>query len=120
MPRRAVAKRSMRVLGTGQSLTRPATQPPRQSERSFQAQVLAYATLRGWRAYHTHDSRHSASGFPDLVLVRRPYVLFVELKRDGERPTGAQQAWLDALIDCGLDASVWHPLDWPELERRLR
>src|SRR5688572_19177552 len=42
-----------------------------QTERAFQAQVVKYARLMGWTAYHTHDSRRSQAGFPDLVLVRR-------------------------------------------------
>ncbi len=41
-------------------------------EKPFQAQVVELARLSGWLTYHTHDSRRSQSGFPDLVLVRAP------------------------------------------------
>ena len=40
------------------------------SEEEFQQQVIDLATLRGWRHYHTRDSRRSAEGFPDLILAR--------------------------------------------------
>ena len=40
------------------------------TEKKFQAAVLQIANMYGWLAYHTHDSRRSAPGFPDLVLVR--------------------------------------------------
>jgi hypothetical protein len=67
---------------------------PRQTERSFQAQVVKLAELLGWRCYHTLRSEGSASGFPDLVLVRarhpKPRVIFAELKADRGRLTDDQ------------------------------
>jgi VRR-NUC domain len=90
-----------------------------QSEASFQQQVYDAARALGWHAYHTWDSRHSAAGFPDLVLVRRPWLIVAELKRDGEHPSAAQQVWLDELAACGIETHVWHPADWPAIERRL-
>ena len=42
---------------------------PRQTEDQWQSAVIEYARLMGWLVYHTHDSRHSEKGFPDLVLV---------------------------------------------------
>lgn len=88
---------------------------PPQSERSFLQQVTDAARALGWCAYHTHDSRHSAAGFPDLILTRRPRCLAVELKRDGEQPTMAQWGWLDELGACGIETHVWHPSDWETL-----
>lgn len=85
---------------------------PPQSERSFQQQMYDAARLLGWKAYHTHDARHSAAGFPDLILTRRPRVLAAELKRDGERPTPAQLAWLEELAASGVETFVWTPADW--------
>lgn len=92
---------------------------PRQSERSFQQQVYDAARMLGWRAYHTRDSRGSTAGFPDLVLVRRPRLLFAELKREGEQPTPEQAEWLDELWGCGCEAYVWRPSDWPTVQRVL-
>jgi hypothetical protein len=92
---------------------------PRQTEKEFQAAVLELAHLRQWRSYHTWISIHSTGGFPDLVLVRRPRLLFVELKREGKLPTEKQQAWLDELRACGQDARLWTPTDWDEIREAL-
>jgi hypothetical protein len=68
------------------------------TEKEWQAQVLDLARLYGWRhAYHTFDSRRSASGFPDLVLVRER-ALFAELKSKSGKVSAAQADWLAALV----------------------
>lgn len=107
---------------------------PKQSERDWQTTVLQYAALRGWKHYHDQATnaprrctgcgaiRHlprNAPGWPDLVLVRRPDVLFVELKSDSGKVDDDQQAWIDELRACGQRVYVWRPADWPEVERVL-
>jgi hypothetical protein len=57
------------------------------NERSFQGAVIELAQLGGFLAYHTYDSRRSAKGFPDLVLVRGERLLFAELEIDTGRVT---------------------------------
>ncbi len=89
------------------------------SETAFQDSVTDLAKLRGWKWYHTHDSRRSQSGWPDLVLIRPPRLLIRELKREGENPTEEQAWWLEALRRCGIDVGVWRPSDWPEIEVSL-
>lgn len=89
-------------------------------ERDWQRTVLDAARAFGWAAYHTHDSRRSAPGFPDLVLARPPRLLFVELKTETGRVAPAQQAWLDTLAACGAQVAVWRPSDWPLVEAILR
>lgn len=90
------------------------------SERDFQAQVLQLARLTGWRVYHTHDSRRSAPGFPDLVLVRPPMVVFAELKSKGGKLRPEQREWLEALGRCGsVEVRLWRPQDFGEMERTL-
>ena len=37
------------------------------TEKQFQSHIVQYAKMRGWLVYHTHDSRRSEPGFPDLV-----------------------------------------------------
>lgn len=83
------------------------------SERDFQAQVIKLATTLGWRHYHTHDSRRSPAGFPDLVLVNpaRRRVMYRELKAERGRVSTMQQDWLGMLSACGVDAGVWRPSD---------
>lgn len=93
---------------------------PLQSEASFQAQVVKLAELLRYRVYHTWNSMHSTGGFPDLVLARRPRVIFAELKRQDKGPTPDQQAWLDELRACGQEAYLWKPSDWDEIARILR
>jgi hypothetical protein len=60
--------------------------------------------------YHTHDSRRSPSGFPDLVIVG-DRVLYRELKTAKGKVSDAQAAWLHALVLAGQDACVWRPAD---------
>jgi hypothetical protein len=82
--------------------------------------VVRYARLMGWSAYHTYDSRRSAAGFPDLVLVRRPRVVWAELKSERGRLTDDQRAWIEELRACGQAVFVWRPSNWEEIERALR
>jgi len=90
--------------------------PIEPSEREFQASVIAAARLRGWLVYHTHDSRRSQPGFPDLVLVRGRQIMFWELKASRGRLTPEQSVWLDALEavvpDPEVAAAVVRPDDW--------
>ena len=67
------------------------------TEKDLQALVVGAADAGGWLVYHTHDSRRSPAGFPDLVLVRGTEVLFVELKSERGRVRPDQQVWMDAL-----------------------
>lgn len=83
-------------------------------EKPFQEGVLKLARFHGFTLrYHTHDSRRSAPGFPDLVLVnpRTGRILFRELKTNKGRVSPEQQEWLDGLTACGIDAGVWRPND---------
>jgi hypothetical protein len=81
------------------------------SEKQLQATVVEACKAAGLLCYHTFDSRRSASGFPDLVIVGRGGVLFRELKTAKGRVSVEQQAWLDALVAAGADAAVWRPAD---------
>lgn len=92
----------------------------RQTERQFMAQVVRLAEMLGWRTYHVFDSRRSAAGFPDLVLVRRPRCLFVEVKSQRGHLTPDQIAWLRDLDACGLETYCWRPSDWRQIESILR
>ena len=88
------------------------------SEKEFQALVVECAKLRGWRHYHTHDSRRSPSGFPDLVLVR-DRVLYRELKTERGKVSKDQKEWIGALNAARQDAKVWRPKDWNEILTEL-
>jgi hypothetical protein len=112
-------------------------------EAAFQAQVIEAAASLGWGLiYHTHDSRRSQKGFPDLVMVRGTRLLFVELKRVGEKPRVEQVAWLEGLEQVAaalrdlvrllavdpraewmrqpsVEVYVWHPDQWAEIREVL-
>lgn len=90
------------------------------SEAQFQRTVIELARLRGWAVYHTHDSRHSEAGFPDLVMARMDRLIFAELKRDGEGPSPYQALWLELLQATPAETFLWHPADWVEIEETLR
>ncbi len=89
------------------------------TEAAFQRMVIKLASLYRWRVYHTHDSRRSQAGFPDLVLVRGQQLLFVELKTDTGKVMPEQWAWIVALLDAGQDARIWRPADWKAIEATL-
>lgn len=92
------------------------------TEKAFQAQVVELGLLLGWRLqYHTFDSRRSAAGFPDLVMVNivQKRLLFAELKILPRRPTNMQETWLGYLRACGQEAYLWYPEDWAVIQRIL-
>jgi hypothetical protein len=81
------------------------------SEDQVARAVAQMVKQLGLLGYHTFDSRRSASGFPDWLIVGPGGVIFRELKRQNKNPTRAQQAWLDALTAAGADAGTWRPSD---------
>ena len=77
------------------------------------------AQYLGWITYHTHDSRRSDPGFPDLVLVREK-VKWREVETDKGRMSPAQMEWQRILKDAGQDVGIWRPAMWDEIEKELR
>jgi hypothetical protein len=126
-------------------------------EWAFQEKVLGLARFYGWRVYHPPDNRAIATsrgrvrkqavepGFPDLVLVRGPELIFAELKTKRGRVSPAQRDWLEALRVVGelvhitgddlkrrvpdlvamtlvlpvVDVYEWRPAELPAIEARL-
>ena len=93
---------------------------PPQSERSFQCQVIEAARGLGWKPYWSWSSLHSPKGWPDLVLIRRPRIVFLELKAQRTPVTPEQHETIEALRACGLTAMVARPSDWDDVMRILR
>lgn len=90
------------------------------SEAAFQQQITNLATWYGFTLqYHTHDSRRSNPGWPDLVLCRPPEVLFIEVKTAKGRIRPEQQEWVDSLVACGLEAMIIRPADFDQIHERL-
>lgn len=114
---------------------------PAQSEAAFQQQVIQLARFYGWRHFHVHDSRRSAPGFPDLVLLRGAELIFAELKTASGRVRAEQIEWLRDLTAISaavedtvsrlvgvpgaahpppvVDVFVWRPADFDALHARL-
>ena len=88
-------------------------------EQEFQAFVVTLAKQLGWYVYHTHDSRGSEAGFPDLTMVRDQVLLFAELKRESGRVTAAQQRVHRLFEGAGCPVLVWRPSDWPAVVETL-
>lgn len=87
---------------------------PAMTEHELMDGIIAAGRRLGYRVYHTHDSRHSAAGFPDLVLVGTQYgaVLYVECKSDRGSLRPAQREWIEALRDIGELTYVVRPKDY--------
>lgn len=82
-------------------------------EKDLRKHVIAYAKTLGWRTYFTWTSIHSPRGLPDLVLVRPPRLVFIELKSEKGKVSPEQQEWLDDLAAVpGVVAIVVRPSDW--------
>jgi len=91
-------------------------------EGTLLAEVRALAKRYGWNGvYHTHDSRKSEPGFPDLVLCDGTDLLMYELKTNTGQLAMEQQRWLSLLAHTGrVDCGVWRPRDLAAIEERLR
>lgn len=94
------------------------------TEKQLQDQILDMAKSLGWLAYHTHDSRRSQKGFPDLTLVheKQRRLLFWELKSQKGRATPEQKVWMATLTAAGHVATIIRPSDWADgvVEKELR
>lgn len=90
------------------------------AEKDWQATVIQLATYCRWHHYHPFDSRRSNPGWPDLVLVRPPEFMVVELKTDKGKLRPEQREWLAWLTACGIETHVWRPRDFDEVAARLR
>ena len=94
-------------------------------EATFQVAVIQLAQMYGWSYYHTHDSRRSVKGFPDLLLAHPEHgQIFAELKTDTGRLTPAQIAWAELLQAAegkpfGARYRLWRPRDLDAIASEL-
>jgi hypothetical protein len=87
-------------------------------EAALQARTVELLDKHGYTSYHTHDSRGSRRGFPDVCAVHPTQIrlIFAELKRQKEDLRPEQRVWariLRALAAAGLPIEyyVWRPSD---------
>lgn len=81
------------------------------SESEFQQQVTDLADVLHLKWYHTHDSRRSPSGFPDLVVAGAGGLAFIELKSAKGKVSKEQREWIDALALVHDHVYVCYPSD---------
>lgn len=94
------------------------------TEGQLQAKIIQLAQELGWMVYHTHDSRRSQKGWPDLVLLHpgKRRLMIWELKSATGQVRPDQKKWLQALGLVGITAGIRRPADWAAglVERELR
>lgn len=91
------------------------------SEKDWQQQVRDLLRLNHWHAYHTHDSRRSDAGFPDVFALHPGSGdrFVAELKTEKGKATPAQLEWLAWFETCGIDAYLWRPSDVDRVIERV-
>lgn len=100
------------------------------TEAEWQAQVLDFAHLAGWRVAHFRPAgtekgwrtpvAADGAGFPDLVLVRGRRLIFVELKSETGKLRSEQEDWLAALDKSDAEVHIWRPSDFEEMISTLQ
>ena len=95
---------------------------PIREVEDFQPQVVKLAQLCGWRPYHTRDSRRSAAGFPDLILIKDADLIAAELKVGARTSSPEQLYWLGIVRPAcrAALAIVWRPNKAPKAEKWWR
>jgi hypothetical protein len=89
-------------------------------ERDFQKQVEQAAALLGWLCFHFPAMQMNPSGWPDLICFRDGRTKILELKNEKGKLGPRQEETLAELQLAGMDARVYRPDDWDELEQSLR
>lgn len=95
------------------------------TEREWQAQVIQFARLCGWKVAHFRSARTlrgwrtpvgaDGEGWPDLFMTLGARCLAAELKVGKRQPAIAQENWLAALRLAGVEVYVWYPYQWDEI-----
>ncbi len=96
----------------------------RVTEKDWQSRVVDLARLFEWRYMHVYPLRRAGGvrtatttrGWPDLILVKGPLMLAIELKAAAGSTTPEQRDWLEVLAQVpGVQCFVWRPRDWPQV-----
>lgn len=72
------------------------------SERAYQETLVTTLEVFGWHVCHVYplQTKHgwrtgtTADGWPDLVCLRREWIIAIEVKSDKGRATPQQRLWL--------------------------
>ncbi len=99
-------------------------------EAILQAKVMDLARLYGWHRAHFRVAympgrdrwvtpMSGETGFPDLVLVKPPRLIFAELKSKVGRLSPPQKEWLFLLAQTNTETYVWRPADLDQIRLLL-
>ncbi len=88
-------------------------------DSEFLPAVRDLAQLHGWLDWHHLRSKGTRPGWPDLVLLRPPRLIFAELKVPPNKLSPSQEVCTGMLRDSGQEVYVWTPDQWSEIERIL-
>jgi len=73
-------------------------------ERQIQARIMTVLTDAGWIV--VRPTVTNLSGFPDLMALRKSFVVFIEVKRPGQKPTELQMYRHGQLRSNGFEVIV--------------
>ena len=95
------------------------------TERDLAATVIEAAEALGWKVFAVLDTRvpakRTSKGWPDLVLVKGPEMIFAELKTQRGVVSSEQDGWLEALREVRrYTVALWRPSDMASIMERLR
>ncbi len=101
------------------------------SEKAFTAQVIALLRWYKWRCAHFRPGKTQRGrwvtavqgdgvGFPDIFALRGNRRLMAELKASKGKTSPAQEDWLEAAKDAGIEVYVWRPKDIDLIEATLK
>jgi hypothetical protein len=102
------------------------------SEAEWMVTIGDALDVTGWAWIHHRPARrkdgkwttptqgNSSKGFPDLVCIRPPRVLWIEVKTNAGRATREQTAWIESLRSSGQEAYILHfPRDWHRFDNLI-
>tara|TARA_R100000306_G_scaffold38814_1_gene38551 strand:+ start:747 stop:1142 length:396 start_codon:yes stop_codon:yes gene_type:complete len=118
-----ITSEQFRALVDGEEVPvdKPAPSKPRNHpERDLQRNVQELARAYGWTDWHVLRSKGMRAGFPDLVLIRPPDLVWVELKSEKGRLSPAQKEMHEMLRACGQQVYLWYPGNEEEIMEVLR
>ena len=96
-------------------------------ENDLQRNIIELAEMLGYRCYHNARAKgnlraRTSPGFPDLVMVKAPRLIFTELKAPGKDLTPEQRVWKAELDWCDKPEvyGPWRPDDWDDITATLQ
>ena len=89
-------------------------------EKDWAATVVEAAIALRWSVWFTWSSVNSPKGEPDLRMCRDDRYILAELKSEDGVATPEQREALKILGRCkAVEAYLWRPSDWDDVQRIL-